>query len=62
MYVPKELRKTDNALQVATNYHKHCGIDSTHILTCWGKYGGRKYKEQFEGAVTQVSVGDEYFC
>lgn len=45
-----------------TSYNKHCAIGVDARLTCWGSAEGRKYKEQFEDSVRQVSVGMEYFC
>eukprot|EP00801_Mesodinium_rubrum_P003097 Mrub_03097.p1 GENE.Mrub_03097~~Mrub_03097.p1 ORF type:complete len:495 (+),score=125.07 Mrub_03097:1-1485(+) len=62
MYVPKNLRK-NQAKQISTMYKKHCGIDLAARLTCWGKYDGRQFKEEFEdAAVAAVSVGQEYIC
>jgi len=67
-FVPKPLYTEDNAKSVSTGYNKHCGVDKTNKLYCWGinennsnttNQKNKKYLEEFEGKVKQVSVGIE---
>jgi len=59
LYVPNRLRKPDSALRVHSAYDKHCAIGSDARLTCWGSTKEKKYKEQFEDTVRQVSMGQD---
>jgi len=65
-FVPKALYTEDTAKSVSTGYNKHCGVDNTNKLYCWGtnlsenkSTKNKKYLEEFEGKVKQVSVGIE---
>ena len=44
MPVPNALGQKGQARQMATNQNNHCGIDSTHSLTCWSDANGNQFK------------------
>jgi hypothetical protein len=60
----------DMAKTVATGYNKQCGISTDSKLFCWGmnfynasrRYDNRKYDEEINTGVTQVSIGLDYVC
>jgi len=44
MPVPDALGKKGQARQMATNQNNHCGIDSSHSLTCWSDANRNQFK------------------